>query len=107
VIDELRQVDPDEALTIAECAALAKRHPQTIRREIRRGALAAFRERNGAHPRVRRRDFVAWLYAEPVDVEAEVEPPVSPAARSRRRTPRRGSVEALRAIEEERRSASR
>jgi excisionase family DNA binding protein len=101
----VREVDPDEALTVAQCAELAHVHPQTIRKAIRAGELPATRRREGAHPRVRRGDFTAWLYAEPVDVD---EPALEvPAPRPRRRAPRRGSVEALRAIEEERRSAAR
>ena len=47
----------EDELNVREAAALLGRHPETIRRAIRSGALPHRRDHPGAHPRIRRADL--------------------------------------------------
>jgi len=71
----------------------------TVLKQIRDGRLRAFR-RPGGKLAIRRDDFCAWAYGEPV-VPTERIPAPETAPPGRRRRPSRGSVSALRAIERE------
>jgi excisionase family DNA binding protein len=87
----------DQPLAPKDCAELAGVSYHTILRAIRGGHLRAFQPPGTTLYRVAPEDFHVWLYGHPV------EPTASPAperAQTRRTgTPRRGSVEALDAIE--------
>jgi excisionase family DNA binding protein len=71
----------------------------TVLKQIREGRLRAFR-RPGGKLAIRRDDFCAWAYGDPV-VPTERIPAPETAPPGRRRRPSRGSVSALRAIERE------
>lgn len=53
------QHHPEQFLTVAEAAQIARLHAQTIRTAIRSGALKA--KRAGRMIRIPRSDFEAWL----------------------------------------------
>ena len=71
----------------------------TVLSRNREGRLRAFR-RPGGKLAIRRDDFCAWAYGDPV-VPTQRTPRLEAAPRQRRRRPSRGSVSALRAIESE------
>jgi excisionase family DNA binding protein len=58
--------DPDELLTVAAAAKVAKRSVRTIRRAYRCGALTAHRDGNGRTVRIRYDDLRRWMMAKPV-----------------------------------------
>jgi excisionase family DNA binding protein len=47
----------DGEITVEEAAALLQKHPETIRRAVRSGALPDHREKPRARLRIRRRDL--------------------------------------------------
>jgi len=92
--------EPD--LTVRQAAALAGLSYWTVLKEIERGRLRAYR-RPGNRLAIRRDDFCAWAYAEPVTPKPAVASDVDGDwRRHRERPPERGSLAALRAIEEAR-----
>jgi len=89
--------EPD--LTVRQAATLSGVSYWTVLKEIERGRLQAYR-RPGNRLAIRREDFCAWAYREPVlpkpedpacALDNELAPPTQP--------PKRGSLAALRAIE--------
>lgn len=71
----------------------------TVLKQIREGRLRALR-RPGGKLAIRRDDFCAWAYGEPVVPTERISAPET-APPGRRRRPSRGSVRALRVIERE------
>ena len=69
-------ISPEELLTPARAAAIARRSVRTIRRAYTSGRLTAFRDGGGRGVRIRYHDLRGWMMRE------EVVPPhgTSPAA---------------------------
>ena len=62
---QYRPYRPDDMLTPATAAALARRSVRTIRRAYRSGALLAYRDGSGRSVRIRYADLQDWLMREP------------------------------------------
>jgi excisionase family DNA binding protein len=88
---------PDDFLTVAAAATVAKRSIRTIRRAYRRGALAAHRDGNGRSVRICYRDLRRWMMAEPA---AKPETGAAPP-RGRRRRRRSENVRLLESARDE------
>lgn len=58
----MNATDELELYTVAELAALAKRHPQTIRKDIREGRLQIVRAHPRARPRITYAEARRYLY---------------------------------------------
>jgi len=54
---------PDDLLTVAEAATIARRSVRTIRRAYSKGALRAYRDGNGRGVRIQYADLRDWLTA--------------------------------------------
>ena len=79
--------DPnDELLTVAECAQLAKCHPETIKRQIRMGRLRAVTQVGRSH-RILRPDFDEWLAGKPNHL-SDVRAPSNVRQPRKRKAPR-------------------
>ena len=86
---QYRPYRPDDMLTPATAAALARRSVRTIRRAYKSGALLAYRDGSGRSVRIRYADLRDWLMSEPAASPAR-RPPAS--ARPLRSSASRGGT---------------
>lgn len=90
----------DRCISPAAAAERASVSTDVVRRAIRAGRLPAFKI--GSLVRIREEDFRAWAFGEPVVPDAQRRPRPTPT--QPRRAPARGSLAALREIEQRRAS---
>ena len=76
---QYRGYRPDDMLTPAAAAALARRSVRTIRRAYGSGALIAYRDGSGRSVRIRYADLQDWLMSEPAASPARRAPTLSSA----------------------------
>lgn len=84
-----RRYRPDDMLTPAAAAALARCSVRTVRRAYGRGALLAYRDGSGRSIRIRYADLQDWLMSEPAASPARGMPA---APQPHRHSPSRGGT---------------
>jgi excisionase family DNA binding protein len=99
----MRSFPEQPDLTPRQVARLSGTSYWTVLREIERGRLLAYR-RPGNRLAIRRDDFCAWAYGEPISPKERVETVDAPAPQ-RARQVERGSLTALAEIERRHRIA--
>jgi excisionase family DNA binding protein len=99
----MRSFPEQPDLTPRQVARLSGTSYWTVLREIERGRLRAYR-RPGNRLAIRRDDFCAWAYAEPISRKERDQPVDAPAPQPARQV-ERGSLTALAEIERRHRIA--